>query len=111
MFIRSGLRGVDLIIGGGFKKGSLVIVAGNPGTGKTVFSAGWLYHGAEDFDESGIYVSFAESRETFYDNMKSFGYYFKKLEDEGKFQFLDLLTVRYEGVSDVFNWILDKVYS
>jgi len=111
MVVPSGLGGVDLIIGGGFKKGSLVIVAGNPGTGKTVFSAGWLYHGAVDFNEPGIYVSFAENREAFYDNMKGFGYDFESLEAEGKFQFLDLLTVKQEGVSAVFNWIVDKAYS
>ncbi|RJS88237.1 hypothetical protein CW705_09385 [Candidatus Bathyarchaeota archaeon] len=109
--IQSGLRGVDLILGGGFKKGSLVVVAGNPGTGKTVFSAGWLYYGATCFDEPGIYVSFAESRETFYDNMKGFGYDFEELEAKGKFQFLDLLTVKQEGISEIFNWIIDKVYS
>ena len=109
--VSSGLKGVDLIIGGGFKRGSLVVVAGNPGTGKTVFSAGWLYRGAVDLNEPGIYVSFAEDREAFYDNMKGFGYDFKKLEAEGKFRFLDLVTVKNEGVSDVFNWIVDKVYS
>ena len=109
--VPSGLEGVDLIIGGGFKKGSLVIVAGNPGTGKTVFSAGWLYHGAADFNEPGVYASFAENRETFYDNMEGFGYNFRSLEAEGKFQFLDLVTVKQEGVSDVFNWIVEKIYS
>jgi len=107
----SGLEGVDLIIGGGFKKGSLVIVAGNPGSGKTVFSAGWLYHGATEFDEPGVYVSFAESCEAFFDNMKGFGYDFERLEAEGKFKFLDLLTVKQEGISDIFNWIIDEIYS
>ncbi|RJS88144.1 hypothetical protein CW704_00595 [Candidatus Bathyarchaeota archaeon] len=111
MLVPSGLEGVDLIFGGGFKKGSLVIVAGNPGTGKTVFSAGWLHQGAVEFNEPGVYVSFAEDREAFYDNMKGFGYDFERLEAEGKFQFLDLLTVKQEGISDVFNWIVDKIYS
>ena len=109
--VPSGLEWVDLLIGGGFKRGSLVIVAGNPGTGKTVFSAGWLYHGAVDFDEHGVYISFAEDRDAFYDNMRGFGYDFERLEAEGKFQFLDLVTVKDEGISDVFSWIVDKVYS
>ena len=109
--VPSGLEDFDLIVCGGFKRGSLVIVAGNPGTGKTVFSAGWLYHGAVDFNEPGVYVSFAESREAFYDNMKGFGYDFEKLEAEGKFQFLDLLTVKQEGITEIFNWIVKQVYS
>ena len=32
-----GPEGLDLIVGGGFKKGRLIVVAGNTGTGKTVF--------------------------------------------------------------------------
>jgi circadian clock protein KaiC len=35
----SGIYGLDEVIEGGFPRGSLIIVTGNPGTGKTVFSA------------------------------------------------------------------------
>jgi len=106
-----GIKGLDQIFGGGFRKGSLIVVAGNPGVGKTVFSASWLYHGALDLNEPGVYVSFAESRESFIENMRNFGYDFERLEAERKFQFLDLFTVKGEGISDVFNWILDRIYS
>jgi len=88
MFVPSGLEEVDLIFGGGFKRGSLIIVAGNPGTGKTVFSAGWLHQGAVEFNDPGVYVSFAEDREAFYDNMKGFGYDFERLEAEDSFSAL-----------------------
>lgn len=111
MAVPTGLEGLDLLLGGGFKKGSLVVVAGNPGTGKTVFSASWLYHGSVNFNENGIYVSFAEDRQTFIDNMKGFGYDFEKLEAEGKFRFLDLVTVKGGGTSDILNYIVDHVYS
>ena len=106
-----GIKGLDQIFGGGFRKGSLIVVAGNPGVGKTVFSASWLYHGALNFNEPGVYVSFAENRESFIENMRNFGYDFERLEAEGKFQFLDLFTVKGEGISDIFNWILDRIYS
>jgi len=107
----TGLEGLDLIVNGGFKRGSLIVVAGNPGTGKTAFSAGWIYHGAANLDEAGIYASFAEGREAFYDNMKGFGFDFKRLEDEERFRFLDLVTVRDKGVSGVLSLIVDEVYS
>jgi len=111
MAVPTGLEGFDLLIGGGFKRGSLIVVAGNPGTGKSVFSAGWLYQGAVDLNENGVYVSFAEDRQTFIDNMKGFGYDFERFEAEGKFRFLDLVTVRGGGISDVLNCIVDYVYS
>ncbi|MEM1514981.1 MAG: ATPase domain-containing protein [Thermoproteota archaeon] len=37
--IPTGMDGLDKVIGGGFPRGSLIILAGNPGTGKTIFSA------------------------------------------------------------------------
>jgi len=94
----TGIYGLDPIIGGGFPKGSLILVAGNPGTGKTIFSAQFLYYGATEFGEKGIYVSFAESRNTFFSHMLDFGFDFEKLEREGKFKFLDMVTVKEEGV-------------
>ncbi|MBS7648240.1 circadian clock protein KaiC, partial [Candidatus Bathyarchaeota archaeon] len=51
--VPSGISGLNEIIGGGFPKGSLIILAGNPGTGKTIFSASFLYHGIIDHGERG----------------------------------------------------------
>ncbi|WP_309492297.1 ATPase domain-containing protein [Candidatus Hecatella orcuttiae] len=109
--VGTGIPGLDLLIGGGFPRGSLILLAGNPGTGKTIFSARFLHSGAADHGENGLYVSFAESRESFYAHMRSFGFDFQKLEAEGKFKFLDALTVREEGVSTLLEEILDQVYS
>jgi len=108
-FVTTGVEGFDVILGGGFPIGSLIVLAGCPGTGKTTFSAQFLYHGCADYDESGVYASFAESREFFYENMKALGLYFEKLEEEGKFRFLDLLTVKEEGASYIVNMILEEV--
>lgn len=96
------------LFSGGFPKGSLIVLAGCPWAGKTVFSAIFLYHGCVDHADKGVYVSFAESREAFYENMESFGYDFKKLEENGKFQFLDLLTVKEEGISAVIEQIFKR---
>ena len=62
-------------------------------------------------DEAGIYVSFAEGREAFYDNMRGFGFDFERLEEKGKFKFLELFTVRNKGVSSILSLIVDEVYS
>jgi len=107
--ISTGVEGLDKVIGGGFPKGSLIIIAGNPGTGKTVFSARFLYRGAVDYEENGVYVNFAENRETFYGNMESFGFDFERLEKEGKFRYLDVLTVRESTVSSIIKLILEEI--
>ena len=107
--VSTGADALDRVIGGGFPRGSLIIVAGNPGTGKTVFSARFLYRGAVDFDENGVYVNFSESRETFYKNMKGVGFDFENLEKDGKFHYLGMLAVRETRVSSVLRLILEVI--
>jgi len=107
--VSTGVSGLDDVLEGGFPKGSLIVLAGNPGTGKTVFAAQFIYRGAAGQDEPGVYVSFAENREAFIENMKGFGFNFETLEKKGKFRFLDLLTVREAGVSTVLSTVVDAV--
>lgn len=90
-FISTGIDELDNILGG-FPKGSLIILAGNPGTGKTILSAKFLYRGAVEYNESGVYFSSAESKEIFFKTMRIYGFDFEKLEKEGKFNFLDFLA-------------------
>ncbi|MBS7639786.1 MAG: ATPase domain-containing protein [Candidatus Bathyarchaeia archaeon] len=105
----SGIEGLDEIIGGGFPRGSLIILAGNPGVGKTIFSASFLYRGIVDYGERGVYVSFAENREAFFSNMRAFGFNFEELEKVGKFRFLDLITAREEAAPAIMETILREV--
>ncbi len=107
--VPTGVDGLDRVIEGGFPRKSLILVAGNPGTGKTVFSAQFLYRGVADYGENGVYVSFAENREAFYENMKSFGFDFERLERENRFRFLSMLAVKEEVVSSVLKIILEEI--
>lgn len=109
--VPTGIEGFDSIIGGGFPKESLILVAGNPGTGKTVFSANFIYDGAKKYGERSVYLSFVEGKETFYRNMLGFGFNFKELEKDGKFLFLEMLTLKEKGVSTILDWIIDRVQS
>lgn len=97
--VPTGIVGLDEMIEGGFPRGSLILLAGSAGSGKTIASAHFLYHGAKNLNENGVYVSFAERREFFMDNMKRFGLDFETLESQGKFKFLDLITTKEEAVS------------
>jgi len=107
--VPSGMEGLDELVGGGLPRGGLIVLAGNPGTGKTISSAQFLYRGCVDYGERGVYASFAEDRETFYHNMKALGFDFERLEKEGRFCFLDLVTVRGEAVSTAVELIVGKV--
>ncbi len=109
--VSSGIEGLDDVIGGGFPRGSLILLAGNPGTGKTIFAAHFLHNGASKYGESGVYASFAEGRDVFVKNMRSFGLDFDKLEKEGKVKILDLLAVKEAGLPTLLEIILSEVRS
>jgi len=107
--VPTGITGMDELIEGGFPKGSLILLAGSPGSGKTIASAQYLYHGAMRLNEKGIYVSFAERRETFMKNMQRFGFDFQTLEDKGDFRFLDMMTSEEDAIASVLDMIMSEV--
>ena len=107
----SGIEGLDSLVEGGFPKKNLILVAGNPGTGKTIFSAHFLYRGAVDYGEKGIYVSFVEDKESFIRYMHRFNMDFEALEREGKVKILSMLTMKERAVSALLETIIDTIGS
>jgi len=110
--IKTGIEGLDEVIEGGFPKGSLILLAGEPGTGKTVFSMKFLTKGCE-LNEPGVYISFAESHETLIENLsKHLGIDLAKLEAEKKLKILDFTTMKEEiGISAILKAILEEIRS
>ncbi len=109
--VLTGIPEFDRLVGGGFPKGSIILLAGDPGAGKTIFSATFLYKGATEFNEPGVYVCFAEDRETFLNNMSKLGMDFKRLMWERKIDVLDLSIGTEFEVQTILNKILNSLNS
>jgi len=106
----TGISGLDNLLGGGFQKGSIVMLAGNPGTGKTVFASKFLSTGVVDFGEPGIYVSFGESKETLLSNMvRQFGPEIGKSLQNEKVKFLEYTVMTDVGLEAILKAIMDEV--
>jgi len=105
----TGIEGFDKLAEGGFPRGDLVLLAGHPGSGKTMFSAQYLHHGASKLGEPGIYVSFAENREAFLRNMRRTHMDFEKLEEKSLFKFVDLITVSESAVEETLTTIMREL--
>src|SRR5215475_10018709 len=58
----SGVPGLDDILGGGFTKGSLFLIEGSPGTGKTTLSLRFLLEG-EETGERSLYITLSETKD------------------------------------------------
>ncbi len=55
-----GIEGLDEILGGGFPKGHVYLIQGDPGAGKTTLSLQFLMQGVAE-GEQGLYVTLSES--------------------------------------------------
>ena len=99
----------ECILKNGFPDGSLILVAGEPGAGKTIFSATFVYNGAKKFGEKGIYISLAETKKEFYESMKQLGMNFEELENKGLFKFVDLVTVREETIKKEIELLMNEI--
>ena len=62
MSVSTGIDELDELLGGGFIPGSITLIAGNPGSGKTTIAAQFIYHNASVLGNPGIYVSFTEDK-------------------------------------------------
>jgi circadian clock protein KaiC len=107
--ISTGVPGLDSLIEGGIPKGSTMMVAGNPGTGKTILCAQFVYDGLINKNENGLYISFSESKAQFYDNIKTLEMDFDKFERQNKFTFLDFASITKDGIQDALEEILATI--
>lgn len=69
----TGIKGLDEILNGGLPKGRVSLVCGGPGCGKTLLSIEFLVHGAQKFDEPGVFIAFEETAEELAQNVASLG--------------------------------------
>ena len=90
--VKTGIPGMDEILNGGFPKRNVVLLAGGPGTGKTIFGMQYLWAGISQYDEPGIYVALEEHPVQVRINMEQFGWDVRKYEEEGKFAIVDGFT-------------------
>ena len=109
--VSTGISEFDRLIEGGFPRNAMILLAGNPGAGKTIFSARFIYVGAVDYGEPGVYVCFAESRDKFIWDMRRFGIDFEPLIKKGKVAVLDLSIGMEIDVQSAVNQIFEAIAS
>ncbi|MBU0530042.1 MAG: ATPase domain-containing protein [Candidatus Aenigmatarchaeota archaeon] len=80
--VKSGVHGLDPLIGGGFIDGSVNLITGGTGTGKTIFSSQFLWEGLQR-GESCIYITLEESADAIKQDGLLFGWDFGKFEKKG----------------------------
>ncbi|RMF06693.1 hypothetical protein D6764_01595 [Candidatus Woesearchaeota archaeon] len=90
VIIKTGIKGFDELIEGGFKEGKIILLSGTPGTGKSIFAMEYLYNGASKFGERGLYVTLEEKKDALINQAMQFGWDFKELEKKGLLEVMEI---------------------
>mgnify|MGYP001567579822 CR=1 FL=1 len=75
--------------------GEILGIIGPAGSGKTTFALQFLHNGAAKLQEPGLFITFAESKESIYRHALSFGWDFADLERKKLFQLLQINWRQY----------------
>jgi len=93
--VPSGIPGLDDMLTDGFISGDIVLVTGSPGSGKTTLGLQYLYHGATEYGEPGIFVTLEESPARVIRNAWQFGWDIERLVKENVMQVIHADPVAY----------------
>lgn len=107
--VPTGISGFDELIEDGFPYESLILVAGSPGAGKTTLAAQFIMDGVLKYNEKGLYVCFAETKDSLLRNLSRFRWDLGNLERRRKISILDLSTTKEPGIQSNLNLILDTI--
>jgi len=105
--LKTGIPGLDPLINGGVLHKSVNLITGETGTGKTIFSCQFLWHGLQK-GETGVYITLEEDPDDIKEDAKQFGWDFSKYVDK------DLCRIIYHDPAQVNNLgsvIIDEIKS
>ena len=88
--VKTGIPGLDELIEGGFPRGDTILIAGKAGTGKSILATQFIYKGAIEYDEPGVFVTLEEPPHLIKRNMLRFGMDLDALIAKGKISIVDL---------------------
>jgi KaiC/GvpD/RAD55 family RecA-like ATPase len=85
--ISTGVPKLDSLLEGGFENGSVVMVTGGTGTGKTIFSLHFIWEGLQK-GEPCVYLSLEEEADEIKADARQFGWDLEAYEKKGLFRII-----------------------
>jgi len=95
-----GIPGLDKLVDNGVPQGSVLLLSGCVGSGKTVFSLQFLAEGATQFGERGLFISFEEFDHKLEEQAERFGWEFSELERKGMIKVVKVSSLSLGEVLD-----------
>ena len=107
--VSTGIPGMDELVEGGYPRGNLIVLSGPPGSGKTIFGFQFLYDGILKRGEVGLYVSFLETKESFFSNFEHLGFDLDDLKKTDRFALMSFVTTLEQGMTDSIGQVINEI--
>ncbi|MDG6967813.1 MAG: AAA family ATPase [Nitrososphaerota archaeon] len=107
--IPTGVEGLDAMSEGGFIRGDMHLIAGAPGTGKTILAATFAYNAVTVLHERVVYATFEESTEYMERNMKKLGIDLAAAEKTGNLKVIDLDALKGKELESNISLLISAV--
>jgi circadian clock protein KaiC len=101
MRVKTGIEELDSKLGGGFYRGSTVVVSGPPAVGKTILGLQFLFNGARKFGEKGAYITLSEPVSKTMTFCEKLNFFDNSLVEDGMVSFMDLGPIMMRHNIDV----------
>jgi KaiC domain protein len=105
---KTGIYGLDEMLGGGIPEGHTVAVLGSPGTGKSTFALQFIYSGLQN-NENCAYLSLEESEANLLKTAMIFGWDMKSYIASKKLTLVNLNTLNFKATINRFESDLPKL--
>ena len=107
--IKTGVLGLDQILKGGLRRNSSILVTGSPGTGKTIFALQFVYYGAKDNNENGIFITTEENLDDIRQFASNLGMDIKSMEAKKKLFFVQKPLTTLKGGLVSIKGLIDAI--
>ena len=107
--IKTGVPGLDQVLKGGLRKNSTILVTGAPGTGKTILALQFVYYGAKDYNENGIFLSTEENLDLLNQSATNLGMDLNSMVSKGKIFFVQKPIATLKGGISSIKGLIDAI--
>lgn len=106
--LKTGVAGLDEILGGGVPTDTMTLILGIPGAGKTILASEIAFRQAHKGARVVVFTAFSEAHDRLLLSLRQFAFYDDALIGD-RIQFISIQTVLREGLSTTVEAIVDTV--
>ncbi|MFA6213974.1 MAG: ATPase domain-containing protein [Candidatus Micrarchaeia archaeon] len=107
--VQTGFPVLDQMLQGGLPAGSITLLSGACGTGKSTFAMQFLYNGAKYCNEPGVYVTLEEDPKKLIENMDLFGWDVQGLIDSKRMIVIKPEIYKFDSIKRIIEDAIEKI--